>query len=436
MELSKEQHRARTMVIENRISILTGGPGTGKTTTIKAIIADAQEMGLIIIQAAPTGKAAKRMAEATGMFASTIHSMLGCEYDMEKDKFIFLSNEKNPLCCDLLIMDEISMITNSLMFSVMQAVNPERTKVLLIGDQDQLPSVGAGAVLRDLLASKIIPHIELTKIFRSGGTIVQACHNIKQKFSYKPDKKIDLDADMPANLIHIECENAMDAVSGIKKLVAERLPMRGFDPLDDIQVISPVNEKGPLSCKYLNFILREALNPQAEESVLDKLVFYKGDKIINTKNSQVKKTDNTDTAIVNGDIGIVKTVEDKRLVVMFSDPARAVYLPKKNNNLLHAYCVTCHKFQGSEAPVIIVPVHKQFNYFMSNAWIYTALSRGKSLVITVGNFSTIERAIQNKKSNDRKTMLFKDFYPTTRLNTKASANPTKPPIPVQTATAV
>lgn len=399
-----QQLSAIDMVKNNQISILTGGPGTGKTFTTKIIIDWAIKNKLVITQAAPTGKAAKRMIEATGQYASTIHTMLGCMF--EDDKFVFNYNHKNPIPTDLIILDEISMITNDLMARVMEAINIKRTKLLLIGDKDQLPSVGAGAVLRDLLASKIVPHVELNQIFRNSGSIVKICHLVKMGDSYQPHTQIDLDAESPKNLIHIECNTPEKTLAGIKKIVCERMPLRGYDPIEDVQVISPVNKKGLLSCESINNILRDELNPDLYSNEdEDSPKFRTGDKVINTKNSPVTKTNGKQTAIVNGDIGIVTNVSDKKMAVLFADPEREVQLPKNDKNLLHAYCITCHRFQGSEAPVIIIPVHRQFNYYLSNSWIYTALSRGKELVITVGAFDTIERAIRNKQPNNRETRL-------------------------------
>ena len=177
IDLTGQQKATLEMVKQNRVSVLTGGPGTGKTTTTLSIIEWAASENMNIIQAAPTGKAAKRMMESTGHYASTIHTMLGCIFD--NGNFQFAHNKDNPLQTDLLILDEISMITNDLMCRVLEAVNPKRTRVLLVGDQDQLPSVGAGAILRDILGSKTIPHIELDVIHRNSGAIVTACHKIK-----------------------------------------------------------------------------------------------------------------------------------------------------------------------------------------------------------------------------------------------------------------
>lgn len=411
MKPTQEQAAAVEMVKRYQVSILTGGPGTGKTFTTRNIIEWAESENMVIVQAAPTGKAAKRMQEATERHASTIHSMLGCGFN-EAGEFVFLHGPNNPIPADLIILDEISMLTNNLMARVMEAIDTRRTKLLLIGDENQLPSVGAGAVLRDILASGTIPHTKLTKIHRNSGAIVLACHAIKEGTLYSPAKALDMEAPDPVNLIHVECKTPEQALLGIQKIVRDRMPMRGYNPVDDIQVISPVNTKGPLSCLNINKVMRSELNPfddlppEIRADIQDfKSHFWPGDKVINTKNSPATKTDGRETAIVNGDIGKVVSVSGKRMQVLFTDPDREVFLPKNGKNLLHAYCITCHRFQGSEAPVVVIPVHKQFNFFLSNSWIYTAISRGKDIVVTIGTFDTIERAIQNRSPNNRHTGL-------------------------------
>lgn len=412
MTPTQEQSSAVDMVIKYRVSILTGGPGTGKTFTTKIIIEWAKSRELVIVQAAPTGKAAKRMMEATQMVASTIHVMLGCMVD-PSGQFVFGYNKDNPIPADLVILDEISMLTNNLMARVMEAIDIKRTRLLLIGDENQLPSVGAGAVLRDILASKIIPHTQLTQIHRNTGAIVRVCRDVKEGVAFSPAKRLDLDhPDGPVNLIHIECNTPDRTLAGVKAIVRDRMPVRGYDPVDDVQVISPVNTKGPLSCENINQILRKELNPFEQLNPEDRTDvkdfdsrFWPGDKVINTKNSRATETNGRDTYIVNGDIGRVVSVSGKRMRVRFADPDREVFLTRNDKHLLHAYCITCHRFQGSEAPVIVIPVHKQFNHFLSNSWIYTALSRGKEIVITIGAFSTIERAIRNRTPNNRNTGL-------------------------------
>jgi len=419
IQLTGQQLSAIEMVRNNYFSVLTGGPGTGKTTTTLSIIEWAKSENMSIAQAAPTGKAAKRMMEATREYASTIHAMLGCIFDGKP--FSFIHNADNPLHADLLILDEVSMLTVDLMVSVLDAV-ASNTRVLLIGDQDQLPSIGAGAVLRDILSSGVVPHVELDQIHRNTGYIVSACHQIKQGKVYAPHSKLDLKAKNPINLAHIECFMPEDSLQWIEQLVTRVIPEKyGYDPTTDIQVISPVNTKGALSCKNINRILQAALNPKTKEAELfddcdddngedqddTPLKFYPGDKVINTKNTKVTTMDGEEIPIVNGDIGIVQKVTSKEIIVFFSDPStdREVIILKRQHHLLHAYAITCHRFQGSEAPVIIIPISSQFNYFLSNSWIYTAISRAKVICITVGAFVVIERAIHNRIPNNRLTRL-------------------------------
>jgi len=405
--LTDQQVAALEMVKRSRVSVLTGGPGTGKTTTLLSIIRWAESEKLSITQASPTGKAAKRMVESTGRYASTIHTMLGCIYD--GSGFEFLHNKHNPLNTDLLIIDEISMITNDLMCRVLEAVNPQRTRLLFVGDADQLPSVGAGAILRDILASRVIPHIELDIIHRNSGSIVKACHQIKNGQYYSPAKKINLEAESPVNLIHIECSTPEATLAGVVALVCDRMPLRGYDPVNDVQVLSPVNTAGILSCQSINEKLRDRLNPAKggfwNDGDEEPYPFRAKDKVICTKNNKLQTTKGEEVNVVNGDIGIIQEVTGKEIIIDFTDPDRQVVMLKKDKTLLHAYCITCHKFQGSEAPVVIIPIHKQFKYFLSNAWIYTAISRGKEIVITLGDFGTIEKAIKNRIPNNRKTKL-------------------------------
>lgn len=417
LEGSPGQRAAISMALNNRISILTGGPGTGKTTAIRMILREVKARKLTCRLAAPTGKAANRMREATQMDATTIHSMLGCERD--GNGFKFIHNKENQMNVDLVILDEVSMISLDLMTSTIEAINPHRTCLLLVGDQDQLPSVGPGAILRDLLKSGVIPHTELGEPFRNSGLIVEACHRIKVGKEYTPARKLALDETPPQNLLHIEQSTPQKTKKAILGLGSKVLPQKGFDPEHDIQVISPVNEMGDLSCKALNEGLRGILNPlpgeqeqfwyEQEEPTNDlNYMFRTGDKIINTVNTVYKRfgTKKEEAQVVNGDMGFVHCVGPKNLIVIFQAPTRVVVIPRSEAlSLQHAYCITCHKFQGSEAPVIIIPVHRQFDMFLSNAWIYTAISRGSKVVITVGLFATIKKAIGNRTPNKRQTRL-------------------------------
>ena len=433
INLTDAQLSAVDMVRRNWISLLSGSAGTGKTTTLLSILQMADAQGWEVLQASPTGKAAKRMMESTHRPATTIHAMLVCEFD--GGDFSFRHNKDNPLRADLIILDESSMIDNSLMAAVFEAIDPDRTRLLMVGDPYQLPSVGTGAVFRDFIDSGLFPHVELTVIHRNTGRILEVCHSVRSKKLYFPDDRLDLEAENPINLIHVECDTPEKTQQGVEAIMCDRLPLRGFNPVDDVMVLSPVNTKGLLSCLALNRRLRERLNidpcrdPSAVDDEIDeqekvgaKMEFRQGDKVIQTKNEQVKTPENEQTFVVNGDIGKIVAVDGDHLIVDFTEPDRRVVLPAKNNDLLHAYCITCHRAQGSEAPVVIVPIHRQFNYFLSNAWLYTALSRGKQIVITIGTFSTIERAIKNVTPNNRTTRLKQRFVEYDRAEMEVEFN--------------
>lgn len=398
--LNADQQAAVRMVQENQISLLFGKPGTGKTTATLAIIEWAESQGMYILQCAPTGKAAKRMQECTGgRPASTIHTALACAF--ENGEFVFTYNKRNQWPYDLVIIDEASMITTSLMADVLRAVDPAKTKILLVGDPGQLPSIGAGAVLRDLIESKVIPKTELREIQRNSGLIVAACAAIHEGRLFRAEKKIDLEAENPINLIHIECQTPEKILSAIQAVVCERMPLRGFDPTWDVQVLSPVNKRGLLSCAAINLRLQVRLNPDELDEPGD-YKFKPGDKVINTKNQNID-----DARIVNGDIGKILEINkpSRELLVEFYDPLREVTLEMYDNNLLHAYCITTHRFQGSEAPVIIIPVHTSFSFFVTRKWLYTAVSRAQKICITIGQFVAINQMIQNKNERPRNTRL-------------------------------
>lgn len=406
IQLTDQQLAAIAMVRDNKLSLLTGKPGTGKTTATLEIINWAESAGLKILLAAPTGKAAKRMIEATGRYASTIHYMLECIF--MDGEFFFIHNQDNPLIADLVIIDEVSMVTNQLMADLLRAISPS-TKILLVGDSGQLPSVGAGAVLRDLIAIPSIPHTELDIIHRNSGSIVEACAAIHAGLPFSPAKRLALEAESPQNLVHVECATPEKTAVGIRAMVCERMPLRGYDPIWDVQVISPVNSRGGLSCDALNEMLQAELNPLPADSLHPADIKLRpGDKVINTKNENADGIESSEKlAIVNGDIGrVVELINGNRdMVIDFFDPARRVKIPVKKNNLLLAYAVTCHRMQGSEAPVVIIPVHRSFGFFVNRSWIYTAISRARQICITVGNFAAVEGMIANNKSHYRITKL-------------------------------
>lgn len=403
IEYTDEQLSAVKMVERNPISILTGGPGTGKTTTIKKVLSIAEEHGWEVLQCAPTGKAAKRMSEATRRTAATIHRTLGAQMN-DEDEFVFGFNEENTLPCDLLIVDEMSMVPNKLMADLLRAVDPEATRILFVGDSGQLPSVGPGAVLRDMIQSQCISHVRLTKIHRNAGEIVKSCHQIAAGLPYQPCSQLDLEAGK--NLRHIEA----DTPAGIREIIQaiiKKMADRGYDPIWDCQVITATNSRSDLSCDGLNSVLQKQLNPQPDENRDEDCIFRLGDKVIQIKNKNVETIDGEPSYIVNGDIGkVVKfNAGDPYMHVQFFDPDRIIKMSKKDQNLLLAYAITCHRAQGSEARVVIIPVHSTFRFFVNRNWIYTAISRAQDICFTVGTFRSIRQAIDVDDTWSRKTFL-------------------------------
>ena len=401
MTLTDEQQQALDMVKSSRISILTGAPGVGKTYTLKAVLEWAESNKMTVDMASPTGKAARQMYSATGYQASTIHRLLMPRMG-SNGNFVFQHNEKNQLDIDLLVIDEASMITNGLMASVLRATDLKKTKLMIVGDHYQLPSIGAGAVLRDIIASDKIPCTELTQIQRNSGDIVKACHKIKDGKYYKPSAKLDPDSGL--NLRHLEMSSPQLIQQTIKKIVCERMPLRGYDPIADVQVLSPTNQRTILSCEGLNKVLQQKLNPNP---AVDGTIFRKNDKVIYTKNEKLKTPEGSEELIINGDMGKIVEVNTKRkhLIVRFDDPERVVVMPLKKNKLLLAYTITVHRFQGSESPVVVIPIHSSFNFFINRSWLYTAISRAQSICITVGEFDAVRQAINWEIAAGRRTRL-------------------------------
>jgi len=409
MDLTEQQLAAIEMFKQYDVMVLTGGPGTGKTTTCKAIMEMVKKQGKSIALCAPSGKAAKRLSEATGEVATTIHKLL--EARMFGETFMFMRDHKAPLDQNVIICDEVSMVSNDLMARLLEATKAGK-KVLFVGDQDQLPSVGAGAVLRDFLASGVIPHVELTIIHRNTGRIVSACHEIKHGRLYSPSPELDLPYE---NLRHIEAHDPQKIVDIIVQLISENIARRGYNPVWDVQVISPYNERTLMSCENINHVLQEKLNPN--KPIVDdrgkQYLFKPGDKAIQTKNEIVRHEHSSDY-VVNGDLCEIISIEKRQVLAKFFYPDRTVVLDRVANHLKLAYAITCHKFQGSEAPVVIIPVHSSFAYFVTRPWIYTAISRAQEICITVGQFSAIKKAIEKAHSNKRITKLEEKLRATLR----------------------
>lgn len=423
--LAPDQQEAFRLAMTNPVFILTGAPGTGKTFTLRRIIEQFVEWNQLIALAAPTGKAAKRMTEIIGMPAMTIHRLLGPEPRRFKGElyFGFTRGVGDPIPADLLVVDEFSMVDISLAASLFRAV-AAGTRVLIVGDHYQLPSVGPGAVLRDLLAAGV-PSYELTEIKRNTGDIVTACHAIKDGRPAIPSTHLDEKAGL--NFRHIEESDPFAIQEIIRDLVTKRLPMRGYDPVWDVQVLSPMNERTALSCLDLNVLLQGALNIYPP---VPGTPFRVGDKVIQLKNKYfetgniIEKTNKdsgeiyealeTKAFLVNGDLGEVMDINDAEITVKFLYPDRLVRVKRKAHDLRLAYCITIHKMQGSEAPVIIIPVHSCFGGFFNREIVYTAISRAQDICITVGEWHAFKAAagrVGNVKRITRLAELIKGERP-------------------------
>jgi len=404
--LAPDQFNAFTTVRTNTISCITGAPGTGKTYLTNQIIKSFQN-DTIITLAAPTGKAAKRMSELTKMEASTIHRLLMPrpveDKITKKISFRFSVDHNNPISTDVLILDEFSMVDVNLCYYLFRAIDVERTKVIIVGDHYQLPPIGPGAMLYSLLNT--VPVTELTEIKRNTGDIVKACHLIKDGKSYMPNEG-DFDLDNGRNLIHISTgtpEQTQSTIVSAIRSIAERL---NLNPIWDFQVISPFNSKTDLSCKALNEILAGWLNPGNMEFNFH---FRTDDKVIQLKNEHIpvigENGENGENGgdynksskafCVNGDIGRVVSTTSKDVIVEFFNPTRTVKINAKKHNLAQAYCLTAHKMQGSEIPVVILPLDKSFGTFVTRELFYTAISRAQILCVTIGDFSIVEKIVRN-----------------------------------------
>jgi exodeoxyribonuclease V alpha subunit len=409
--LAEDQQAALIQALGKKVFILTGAPGTGKTFTLQRMIQEFEVRDLVVRLAAPTGKAAKRMTEVIGRDASTIHRLLEPEPQKTSEglRFSFTRGSGNPILAHVVVIDEFSMVDISLAASLMRALD-KGTRLIIVGDHYQLPSVGPGSVLRDLLAASV-PSFELTQIKRNTGDIVQACHAIKDGRRISPSPSLDPEKGL--NLRHIEEDDPFRIQEIIRDLVVNRLPQRpeGYDPVWDVQVLSPMNEKTLLSCLHINELLQKALNPYGKE--IKGTPFRIRDKVIQRKNETIGEV-----FVVNGDLGTLSFYDDQpkrsrfgtreptfKMGVDFQDPDRQALISLKDHHLALAYCLTIHKMQGSESPVIIIPVHNSFGGFFNRELIYTAISRARDICITVGQWGALEQAATRIGNNRRITRL-------------------------------
>lgn len=388
IEYDEVQAEAIREAVSSKVMVLTGGPGTGKTTTTQGIIAALKAMGLRILLAAPTGRAAKRMSEATGMEAKTIHRLL--EYNPQDG---YKRNDDNPLEGDALIVDECSMIDLLLMNNLMKAI-PAGMRLVLVGDIDQLPSVGAGNVLRDIIDSKRIPVIRLTRIFRQAqeSRIVMSAHAINK--GVFPDTSNGKNTDF----FFIQQENPEQAVDTIVKLVKERLPNAYKRPTSDIQVLTPM-QRGVVGAANLNMALQNVLNPGQVSLNRSGYSFRQGDRVMQLRN-------NYDKEVFNGDLGYIERVdmEDRTLFVCF-DGRTVEYDVSELDELTLAYATTIHKSQGSEYPIVVMPVLMTHYVMLQRNLIYTGITRAKKICVLVGTKKALSFAIRNLSVLKRNTKL-------------------------------
>ena len=388
--LAGRQIQAVSSALEDKVMVITGGPGTGKTTIINAILKIFGKLPVQVMMAAPTGRAAKKMHEATGHQAKTIHRML--EYSIQKGGF--QRNESNPLKCDLLIVDEASMIDSVLMHHLLKAV-PPRATLVLVGDINQLPSVGPGNVLRDIIASGSVPVVELTEIFRQAqeSSIVVNAHRINRGLLPKHGKRLLEDFYL------LEQEDPEEVLRIIMELIQERIPKRfGFDPLNDIQVLTPMH-RGTVGAENLNIELQSALNPGSDEITRGGRTFRINDKVMQIKNNYEK-------GVFNGDIGrITKINPESQQVFISFDNRNVVCEYSELDEIVLAYAISVHKSQGSEYPAVIIPILMQHYLLLQRNLIYTAITRARKLVVMVGTQKALSTGVKNDKTRRRYTSL-------------------------------
>ncbi len=390
--LADQQIEAVRCVTGNKVMVITGGPGTGKTTLINAIIRICSVIKTKIMLAAPTGRAAKRMTEATGYEAKTIHRLL--EYSLQKGGF--QKNEDAPLDCELLIVDEASMIDTLLMHHLLKAV-PAGATLVMVGDINQLPSVGAGNVLKDIIESRAVPVVELNEIFRQAreSSIIVAAHMINE--GRMPNLKSS--QDKLDDFYFIEQEDPQKVMELIITLVKERIPRRfGFDPLDDIQVLTPMH-RGIVGGTNLNRELQKALNPGDEGVTRMGRLYRVNDKVMQILN-------NYDKEIYNGDIGRILSIDTEAQEIIVSIDNREIpYGFSEMDELVHAYAVSIHKSQGSEYPAVVIPILTQHYLLLQRNLLYTGVTRGKKLVVIIGTRKAMAIAVRNNKTEKRYTLL-------------------------------
>lgn len=390
LELAPLQREAVKSSLTEKVHIITGGPGTGKSTITQAILTISRKLTSQIILAAPTGRAAERLTEITKKDASTIHSLL--QYDFQAKGF--KRNKENPLQCDLIIVDEASMIDTSLMYHLLKAI-PTHARLILVGDIHQLPSVGPGNVLKEFIASQTVAVTTLTEIFRQakGSKIITNAHRINE------GRFPEITAEEKGDFLFFKLEEPTSIVEKILSLVCKEIPSQyRLDPFKDIQVLAPM-KKGVIGIENLNHALKKGLNPSNHSFHYRGIEFSLGDKVMQIRNNYQKE-------VYNGDLGRIKKIdhEEQEILVAFSRH-EVTYTALELEELRLAYATSIHKFQGSEAACVVIPIHTSHYMMLYRNLLYTAVTRGKKLVVLVGTTKALAIAVSQDKIQQRYTTL-------------------------------